>query len=333
MSSHYDEDHPLETPITLRGVSVTDTIRTMTGALDDTNDGDEPSAKRPKYLKLTPDQLPQLIVACSTPTSSTRVRSEGSPTSVASTSSMTPAYVSNAKYEAICCHLLTPLYDGTEENLMPFLLHLDIRRQDEGWAPAIYITVDTKRYDLTVEFSQVTEEDIVANAKIRWQASTVATDKHTIGHDTCNARLLAKCLLSSISPDLSMTLLNRTPTQYCNDGTYLLWAISNNIYRNNVAFVEIICEKIYTATLADHNHDVEKYLIYIKNNLKMITTLHKTKQHTGLITYILCQLHHTKNPIFLHYIQDLHIDYQEGKLPKYSPVKLIHDCEDKIRVL
>jgi hypothetical protein len=59
----------------------------------------------------------------------------------------------------------------------------------------------------------------------------------------------------------------------------------------------------------------------------------KTKQHNGLITYILRQLRLSPNAIFQRYIQDLHIEYQEGKLPKYSPFRLIQDCEDKIRVL
>jgi hypothetical protein len=174
-----------------------------------------------------------------------------------------------------------PTYDGTEADLMPFLLHLDIGRQDEGWPPATYDkTLNDKQYDLTLEFAQVTELDVLAIFKQRWTAPTVSDDNHTTRNDTCNGRLLAKCLLVSISSDLSMMILNGTPTQYRNDGTYILWAISNNIYRNNIAFVETIREKNYTATLAEHAHDVEKYLVYIKNHLKMISpSTTKTKQH------------------------------------------------------
>jgi hypothetical protein len=57
------------------------------------------------------------------------------------------------------------------------------------------------------------------------------------------------------------------------------------------------------------------------------------KKFRGLITYILCQLKGTSNSIFLHFIQDLHVQYQEGKLPKYNPMKLVLEVEDKIRVL
>jgi hypothetical protein len=241
MSPTVTDHTTLSTPLMDRGALVTAAISQATRALDTTNDDDELSAERPKYLKLTSDQLSQLLTACSTPTSIRSPTADDSPVSITSLFSKHPAYVNNAKYEAICCRPITPTYDGTEADLVPFLLRLDIRRQDEGWAPATYVkTVNDKQYDLTLEFSQVTELDVLAIAKQRWTAPTVSDDKHTIGHDTCNARLLAKCLLASISSDLSMMILNRTPTQYCNDGTYILWAISNNIYRNNIAFVETI---------------------------------------------------------------------------------------------
>jgi hypothetical protein len=104
--------------------------------LESTNDADDQSIKRPRYLKLTTDQLTQLLMACSTPAAPVTTP-DNSPTSVVLVSSKLPAYINNAKYEAICCRPIVPLYDGTEADLMPFLLCLDIRRQDEGWASAM----------------------------------------------------------------------------------------------------------------------------------------------------------------------------------------------------
>jgi len=43
---------------------------------------------------------------------------------------------------------------------MAFLAHLDIRCLDEGWSPATLITVNSKTYDLTHEFSYITEKDL-----------------------------------------------------------------------------------------------------------------------------------------------------------------------------
>jgi hypothetical protein len=138
---------------------------------------------------------------------------------------------------------------------------------------------------------RLAEADIIAAIKDRWSSPTVQTDKHTIGHITSHARLLAKCLLASISNELTMTLMNHIPTAYRNDGTYMLWAITNNIYRNNITFVESIREKIAMATLAGHDNDVERYLIFIKNNLCMINAKPSSgKKFNGLITYILHQL-------------------------------------------
>jgi hypothetical protein len=131
------ENHTsFKTPPTDRGTSVTDAICHVTRALESTNDADDQSIKRPRYLKLTTDQLTQLLMACSTPAAPVTTP-DNSPTSVVLVSSKLLAYINNAKYEAICCRPIVPLYDGTEADLMPFLLHLDIRRQDEGWASAI----------------------------------------------------------------------------------------------------------------------------------------------------------------------------------------------------
>jgi len=240
--------------------------------MTEANDDDEPVPKHSRYLRFTPEQLSQLIVACSTPGNGTQHASLGSPTSTAVIAPSAPAYVTNAKYEEISCKPIKPSYDGTEADLMPFLLRLDIRRQDEAWSPATYVKINSKTFDLTTDFAHVTESHVTTIASNRWDAQTVDVDKHTLGHETYYACLLAKCLLASISPALALTLVNRIPSQYRNDGTYLLCTLCNNIYRNNIAFVESIREKIVSATVVQHNNDVEKYLLSIKNCLRMITS-------------------------------------------------------------
>ncbi len=176
------------------------------------------------------------------------------------------AYFHNAKYIDISCHGIKPLYNGTKEDLMPFLLCLDIRHQDEGWAPATYTLFKEKSYDLTYKFAHITETVIAAMVEARWTSPTVQSDKPTIDHDTSHLHFLAKCLLNSISSDLKLMILNRIPAAFCNDGTYILWTITNNIHWNNIAFIEHIREKISTATLAHHHNNIEKYQIFNKNN-------------------------------------------------------------------
>jgi hypothetical protein len=328
------ENTRLHTPVILRGQPVTEAILDILNPTSTTNDNDEDhSAKRAKYIKMTPDQLSQLSNTCSNQILQTLTPMGRSPTSIVSNTTVNPAYYNNAKYEEICCRAMKPLYDGSKEELMPFFTRLDIRRQDEGWAPATYVTTDDKTYNLTYKFAHVTEQMVTTIATTRWSAPTVHEDKHTITHTTCQSRLLAKRLLASLTSSIAFTIINRIPQQFQNDGTFVLWALTNNVHWNNIAFVEHVREKITTATLANHQNDVERYLIYIQNNLRMINNTTDSTQHNGLVTYILHQLKQASNPLFLRYIQDLHIQYQEAKLVNFTTQKLIQTIEDKIRVL
>jgi len=193
MSDTHSLQDPFDTPDHAKGSSVNQQLTSIIHGFGNANDDQEPDAKRAKYLKITPAQLSQLITACSTPGISPMPHPNTSPTTVTAiaTTNATLPYVQNAKYEDICCRPIKPTYDGSEANLMPFLLRLDIRRQDEGWASATYLVFEAKTYDLTTQFALVTEAMLLASAAERWDAPTVDNDKHTIGHTTCSARLLA----------------------------------------------------------------------------------------------------------------------------------------------
>jgi hypothetical protein len=97
-------------------------------------------------------------------------------------SALNPAYFNNAKYKDICCKPIKPFYDGTEADLMVFLLCIDIHCQDEGWAPATYVTID-----LTCEFTFVMESGIIEAVQDHLRSPTLHIDKYTIGHDACHA--------------------------------------------------------------------------------------------------------------------------------------------------
>jgi hypothetical protein len=105
---------------------------------------------------------------------------------------------------------------------MSFLTRVDIRRQDEGWASATYVTINGRKLVLMYEFAHITEADILQKVQARWSSPTVETDKHTIGHTTCSSRLLSKCLMNSITTDLSFIIINRVSLAHRNDGTYIL---------------------------------------------------------------------------------------------------------------
>jgi hypothetical protein len=141
-------------------------------------------------------------------------------------------------------------------------------------------------------------------------------------------------LMNSITDDFMTTLIHRVPTNLRNDGTYLLWAVSHNILRNNIAFQEHIHDKIRTATLAHYDNDIDKYIIALKNYLKMITPLSgTTSNETGLLTYIMKQFKLCPVPLFQDYIWKLHVGFQEGEYSTMTPTSLLQTVEDKIRAL
>jgi hypothetical protein len=142
-------------------------------------------------------------------------------------------------------------------------------------------------------------------------------------------------IMNSITDDFMTTLIHRAPAKLRNDGTFLLWSLCHNINRNNVTFTEHIREKISTATLSTFNNDVNKYIIFIKDNLKMIMprSTKPTSELNGLITYILQQLKLSPVRLFQDHVRELHVEFQEGKHPNMTPQALLPDIETKIRVL
>jgi len=115
--------------------------------------------------------------------------------------------------------------------------------------------VNRQQLDLIRNFSQIPETTVTRKAKLRWEATTISRDKHTLSHPTFNAKILAKLLLKSLTDDFLITIVNRIPTALHNDGPLFLWTICHHIHRNNVAFVESIKHSIRSATLANFSND------------------------------------------------------------------------------
>jgi hypothetical protein len=189
-------------------------LRSTTAGTND--DSESPASRRPPtYIQLTTDQFEALIHNRSPPSSSDPPLTTPGPTPPSKTSTRQPSYYNNAKYEDIACKPIKPLYDGSEEQLIPFLTLLDIRRKDECWRPATLCSVTndgaTTTIDLIHHFTHVTEADVLTLASARWSSPTINQDMHEIGHDTFNARLLAKLLHASITDDFHQTLINKVP--------------------------------------------------------------------------------------------------------------------------
>jgi hypothetical protein len=227
-------------------------------------------------------------------------------------------------YEDIISKPLKPLYNGSSEQLIPFLNRLDIRRQDEGWYPVTFLTIQGTKYDLIRNFATIDESVMLQDAKLRWMSPQVSVNKHTIDHPTFNARVLARLLLGSITNHFCITIISRIPQEYQNDGPLILWLICNNIHHNNIAFIESIKKRVRESTLLQFGDDVPKYILHIKDSLRLITTSNmNTTTHNDLLVYLFAQLQLCKVPLFKEAIDAWHIAYLEAKPPGINPESLL----------
>jgi hypothetical protein len=88
--------------------------------------------------------------------------------------------------------------------------------------------------------------------------------------------------MASITDDFSLTIINRIPQDLHNQGPLILWTICNHIHRNNIAFIEMIKNKIWEVTLSHFGDDIDKYKMFINDNLHLITSVFA--EHYDLIT-------------------------------------------------
>jgi hypothetical protein len=325
--NHHTQPHGVE-------ASPHDTfINTFTSRLDDNRDISQISPDELRALLARLQQQQQTIDALlqqqQLPSTAPSVNYQAK-----SFMTKTPDYYNIAKYEDIVCKGIKPSYDGSPDNLIPFLNRLDIRRQDESWYPTTIVIINGKSFDLTRHFVQVSEDDILKAAQQRWTSPSIATDKLTLDHPTFNARVLGRLLMASITDTFSITIINRIPQDLHNDGPLILWTVCNHIHRNNIAFVETIKTKIRNATLTQFSDDVDSYIIYIKDNLRLISAAtDDTKEHNDLITYIFAQLSMSNINLFQDAVQKWQIEYLEANMPDLMPTKLLKLADDKAQVL
>jgi len=239
----------------------------------------------------------------------------------------------NAKVEQIICAGLKPLYDGTPDNLIPTLNSIQIRRRNEVWYPATFMVQDGKSIDLIRQFSALTEATVLNKAKDLWDSPDASTQSHTRGTTTYNHRLFGMFLMNSITPDFAALLHSRIDSRYCSDGPLLLYTMCQHIHRNHLAFVESIKTKVRSSTLATFHYDVPKYLRFLGDNMKLISsTGGEDTAHNDLIPHMLLQLRTTNIPLFQQSVLKWQRDYYEATLP-LTPQTLIAKADQECQIL
>jgi hypothetical protein len=139
--------------------------------------------------------------------------------------------------------------------------------------------------------------------------------------------------MSSITPAFASIFHSHIDPAYCTYGPLLLITMCIHIHRNHLAFVESIKTKIRLASLPEFMDDIEAYLRFLQDNLRLITSTGAAdSDHDDLVPHILLQLRSTKIPIFQHTILKRHRQYRENKL-NLTPSTLVTMADEESQVL
>lgn len=94
-------------------------------------------------------------------------------------------------------------------------------------------------------------------------------------------------------------LHSRIDSEYCSDGTLILFTMCQHMHRNHLAFIESIKNKIRLTTLAEYENDVPKFFRFLHDNLKLISSTGTSADaHNDLLPHLLLQLRSTNIPMF-----------------------------------
>jgi hypothetical protein len=244
-----------------------------------------------------------------------------------------PDIFENAKVEQIICSGLKPPYDGAPEKLLPTLNLIHIRRKNEVWCQATYIEQDNELIDMVTHFSKIKESTVLERASLLWDAPDALIQCHTRGTPTYYARLLSTFLMNSITNDFALLLHSRIDQAYSSDGPLLLHTLCSHIHRNHLAFVESIKNKIRTSTLSSFKNDVQEFLRFLSDNLKLIVSTGVPDQHhNDLIPHIFQQLRATTIPVFQQSILQWERDYYNNNL-SITATSLVRKADTECQVL
>jgi hypothetical protein len=145
----------------------------------------------------------------------------------------------NAKVKQIICAGIKPAYNGFPDQIIPTLNLINIHRRNEVWYSATFLMQENVKIDLVMQFSQVKEATVLANAAALWDRPDATMQSHTRGTSTYNNCLLGVFLMNSLTPTFAALLHSRIDPAFCSDGPLLLYTMCQHIHRNHLAFVEL----------------------------------------------------------------------------------------------
>jgi hypothetical protein len=179
---------------------------------------------------------------------------------------------------------IKPIDDPIKDNAESFLTGLfqfrRIREQFRGWESATFISkyeatdpshrddndVDdankwkTSKIDLFKDFEEIDLDSLKAWAKTVWESPTATLDSQDGQSTTYARKVLSEFIFASLVPDLQTAVQNAIPTaRLWNDGPYVWATLVYRFFPSAVVLRTTILDKMKSATLSEHNHDLSTY--------------------------------------------------------------------------
>jgi len=230
---------------------------------------------------------------------------------------------------------LTFKFDGTHENLAPWIKKFKTLRSNALWREATYLTHEGVTYDILSEFTKIKEACVKPQAQMRCTSENHLKSLRPEHTTLFYARILGKVVTSSVTDDFNTVLQNYAGDELASDGPYLLWLLLTHFHTSTITYQEQLKTQIRQRTLTgDHQDDAESYLLWLRHQLDVLTTISPTGTagHNDLMDPIFQQLLLTKSTRLRRIVEDWHLSYHSEERA-FTPQSLVADCDRKCKAL
>jgi len=132
-------------------------------------------------------------------------------------------------------------------------------------------------------------------------------------------RILGKVVINAITDEFYTTLQNYAGDDLASDGPFLLWLILSHFHSSTITYQEKLKHQVWQQSLtADHNDDIENYLIWLRHQLNHCFQLRAPHGYHG--SHLHSAYEHEKHPgVSYHWRLASRLSFRGALLHTYDP--------------
>jgi hypothetical protein len=244
--------------------------------------------------------------------------------------------------------------DNTDSFLTGLFQFRRVREQFRGWESATFIskyeatsTYDrsnsdddddmsdankwtTSKIDLFKDFEQIDIDALKAWATKVWNSPT-ATLESQDGHSSTYARkVFSEFIFASLVPELQKAVQNAIPVaRLWNDGPYVWATLIHRFFPSAVVLRTTLLDKMKSATLAEHKHDLSTYCATLLDMNAVVDTSSHVEE---LVNAFLTQVNTHPSDIVRNHFNTIGIKFFLNK-GKQKPFATILEAADRLHTL